>query len=80
MTVVDGKLWANEDSRFKLMKVQIVQIRGVVEIVEIVEITNGRLLKLLMVVNGKFLTEIVEKLLRLLTVQFKLIQIGDGTN
>ena len=80
MTVVDGKLLANEDSRFKLVKVQIVQIRDVVVIVEIVEITNGRLLKLLMVVNGKFLTEIVEKLLRLLTVQFKLIQIGDGTN
>ena len=73
---------ANEDSRFKLVKVQIVQIRDVVEIVEIVEITNGQLLKLLMVVNEKFLTEIVEKLLRLLTVQFnfKLIQICDGTN
>ena len=60
MTVVDGKLLANEDSRFKLVKVQIVQIRDVVEIVEIVEITNGRLLKLLMVVNGKFMLRVVD--------------------
>ena len=75
--VVDRKVLANEESRFKLVKVQIVQIRDVVEIVEIVEITNGQFLKLLMVVNEKFLTEIVKNLLRLLTVQFKFIQISD---